>query len=131
MRQQNWAVALQNQITQFNDKPFAWGAHDCCTFAADCVQAMTGEDKMIKYRGGYTTELGANKKLKRAGGLEAAITAELGEPKKAVYAQRGDVVYFHSLGDTAGICLGSKIAAPSLNGIVYTPMSEAILAWSV
>lgn len=132
MRQQNWAIALQNQITQFNDKPFAWGTHDCCTFTADCVLAMTSVDKMAKYRKRYKSMFGAIRKLRRAGGLNAAITAELGEPKQAAYAKRGDVVYFRSLlGDTAGICLGSKIAAPSLKGIAYIPMSEAILAWSV
>ena len=132
MRQQNWAIALQNQISQFNEKPFAWGTHDCFTFAADCVLAMTGEDKMAKRRGKYKTELGANKMLKRIGGVEKAITSELGEPIEPAYAKRGDVVYFNSpLGDTAGICMGSKIASPTLAGVGFTPMSQAIKAWSV
>lgn len=132
MRNLNWAIALQNQITQFNEKPFAWGTHDCFTFAADCVQAMTGEDKMAKYRGGYKTELGANKKLKRMGGVEAAISSVLGEPIDPVFAKRGDVVYFNGLlGDTAGICVGSKIAAPATAGVGFIPMSQAVKAWSV
>lgn len=132
MRKLNWAIALQNQITEFNQKQFEWGTHDCCTFAADCVLAMTGHDKMAKYRGGYKSLLGAQKKINKAGGLEAAITAELGEPKQATYAKRGDVIYFISpLGATAGICVGSRIAAPAISGIAYTPISEAIFAWDV
>ena len=104
MRQQNWAIALQNQISEFNEKPFAWGTHDCFTFAADCVLAMTGEDKMAKRRGKYKTELGANKMLKKIGGVEKAITSELGEPIDPKLAQRGDVVCFITpLGYAAGI----------------------------
>ena len=131
-KKQNWAAALQNQITQFNATPFAWGTHDCFTFAADCVLAMTGEDKMAKRRGKYKTELGANKMLKRIGGVEAAITSVLGEPINPNLAQRGDVVYFNSpLGDTAGICVGSKIISPAANGLGFTPMTQAIKAWSI
>lgn len=132
MKKLNWATALQNQITQHKATPFAWGSHDCFTFAADCVLAMTGEDKMAKRRGKYKTELGANKMLKRIGGVEKAITGELGQPIEPAYAKRGDVVYFNSpLGDTAGICMGSKIASPAPTGIAFTPMSKAIKAWSV
>jgi len=132
MRVNNWAIALQSQITQFNEKQFAWGSHDCFTFAADCVKAITGVDKMSKHRGGYKTELGANKKLKRMGGVEKAITSELGEPISHKLAQRGDVVYFVSpMGDTAGICMGRVIAAPAANGVLYIPMTAAKAAWRV
>lgn len=132
MRQQNWAIALQSQISQFNEKQFAWGTHDCFTFAADCVKSITGVDKMAKHRGGYKTELGANKKLKRMGGVEKAITSELGEPISPKLAQRGDVVYFASpMGDTAGICMGRVIASPMLAGVGFTPMSQAIKAWKI
>lgn len=131
-KKQNWAAALQNQITQFNAKPFAWGTHDCFTFAADCVLAMTGDDKMAKRRGKYKTELGANKMLKRLGGVEAAIASVLGEPIDPKLAQRGDVVYFNAImGDTAGICMGSVIASPTLTGVGFTPMAQAIKAWRI
>jgi hypothetical protein len=132
LRQQNWAIALQNQISQFNEKPFAWGTHDCFTFAADCVLAMTGEDKMAKRRGKYKTELGANKMLKKIGGVEKAITSELGEPIDPKLAQRGDVVCFITpLGYAAGICIGSKIAAPGFEKIKFSPMTQAVKAWSI
>lgn len=126
----NWLAALYSQMEAFNDKPFEWGSHDCCTFAADCVLAMTGVDQMAGYRCGYKTAVGAARKLAKAGGMEAAITAELGEPIDPVFAQRGDVVCFSSpLGDTCGVCVGSTIAAAGLYGITHTPMAQAFKAW--
>lgn len=128
----DWAAALYAQIDDFNSMPFVWGTHDCCSFAADCVLAMTGVDKMAAYRGGYKTAVGAARKLVKAGGMEAAITAELGEPIAPALAQRGDVVCFTSpLGDTCGVCLGSTIAAAGLGGITHTPMVQAFKAWRV
>lgn len=123
---------MQNQITSFDATPFAWGTHDCFTFAADCVLAMTGEDKMGKHRGAYKTELGANKKLKRLGGVAAAVSTQLGEPIAPQFAQRGDVVCFPALmGDTVGVCLGGVIASPTLTGVGYTPMAQAAQAWRI
>lgn len=128
----NWPVALYNQMEAFNEKPFEWGIHDCCTFAADCVLAMTGVDQMAGYRGGYKTAVGAARKLAKAGGMEAAITAELGGSIDPAFAQRGDVVCFNSpLGDTCGVCVGSTIAAAGLYGITHTPMVQAFKAWSL
>jgi hypothetical protein len=132
-RKKDWLNALYAQINDFNSKTFEWGTHDCCTFAAGCVLAVTGVDKMASYRGGYSTKQGATKKLNRAGGMEAALTKELGEPlQNILLAQRGDVVCFTStLGDTAGICIGSQIAAAGLEGVVYAPMSQAFKAWRI
>lgn len=129
---QNWQTALYAQVETFNDQAFVWGTHDCCTFAADCVLAMTGVDQMAGYRGGYKTALGAARKLANAGGMVAAISAELGEPIAPALAQRGDVVCFTSqLGDTCGICLGSTIAAAGLTGLTQTSMTQAFKAWRV
>ena len=129
----NWQDALYAKIEEFNARPFAWGTHDCCTFAADCVMAVTAVDKMAAYRGGYSNAQGAARKIKKAGGLDIALTKELGEPLAiTAMAQRGDVVCFTSaLGDTAGICVGSMIAAAGLDGVTYTPMVQAFKAWRI
>lgn len=128
----NWQIALYAQVEAFNTLPFAWGTHDCCTFAADCVLAMTGTDQMAGYRGGYKTAVGAARKLAKAGGMVAAISAELGEPIAPALAQRGDVVCFSSpLGDTCGVCMGSTVAAAGMAGVVFTPMTLAYKAWRV
>jgi hypothetical protein len=132
MRKLDWTSALQEKIQFFEKEPFVWGSHDCFTFAADCVLAMTGEDRMSKHRGAYKTELGANRKLKRLGGVAAAVSTELGKPIDPKFAQRGDVVCFPALmGDTMGICLGGVIASPMLTGVGYTPMSLAAQAWRI
>jgi hypothetical protein len=132
MKKSNWTIALHQQIAKFNDKPFAWGTHDCCTFAADCVLAMTGIDHLADHRGGYKSAIGAARRLEKVGGIEAGMTTLLGAPIDPKFAQRGDVVCFTSpLGDTAGVCMGSNIAAPGLDGMAFTPMSEAFKAWRV
>ena len=132
MKKNNWTLALHQQITEFNDKPFAWGTHDCCTFAADCVLAMTGIDHLAAHRGGYKTAAGAARRLAKVGGIEAGMIALLGEPIAPALAQRGDVVCFTSpLGDTAGICMGTHIAAAGENGITHTPMVQAYKVWRV
>lgn len=132
MRVNDWETHLYTVLNSFNEKPFQWGSHDCCTFAADCVLAITGSDKMSRYRGGYKSAKSAARKLEAAGGLEAALTFELGDPVAPLMAKRGDVVCFTSaLGDTAGICIGATIAAAGLDGITYTPMSQAFKSWSI
>lgn len=131
-KQQNWQVALYAQIESFNAKPFDWATHNCCTFTADCVLAMTGVDAMAAVRGGYKTARGAARKMTQAGGMVAAISAKLGEPLAPALAQRGDVVCFSSpLGDTCGICLGSTIASTGLVGLTHTPMVQAFKAWRI
>lgn len=129
----NWVQDLHAKVAEFNAKPFVWGTHDCCSFAADCVLAMTGNDAFKDYRGGYKTQFGANKRLKRLGGLEAATTKLLGEPLNNVaFAQRGDVICFAGpLGDTAGICMGATISAAGLDGLAQVPMNQAYKAWRV
>lgn len=132
MKKNNWTLALHQQIAEFNDKPFAWGTHDCCTFAADCVLAMTGIDHLAAHRGSYKTAAGAARRLAKVGGIEAGMIALLGEPIAPALAQRGDVVCFTSpLGDTAGICMGTHIAAAGENGITHTPMVQAYKVWRV
>lgn len=127
----NWIVLLHEQINIFQHKPFAWGSHDCCTFAADCILAMTGTDVMAGQRT-YKSQAGANRKMKVAGGMAPLIDGLLDTPIDPAFAQRGDVVCFRSpLGDAAGICMGVTIAAPGPLGVFYSPMAQAYQAWRV
>ena len=51
-------------------RPWRWGEHDCTLFAADWVAACTGRDPASGWRGTYSTALGCERALMRAGGLE-------------------------------------------------------------
>lgn len=56
--------------------PPRWGAHDCCSFAADWVQTQIGADPMADLRG-YGSHLAATRILKAEGGIVAAIERRL------------------------------------------------------
>src|SRR3569623_1931677 len=70
--------------------PFAWGTHDCASFAFDAVRAVSGEDRFADLRGSYDTAAKAARILKRMGGLEAMVDARLRKISPSE-AHRGDI----------------------------------------
>ena len=128
-RLEDWDKRLNDYLRTVG--PFSWGTNDCCLFAANGVQAMTGIDFAEPYRG-YSTARGALEKL-GADGIEGVASKAWGEPKHPAYAQRGDPVLI-SLDDgekALGLCVGTKAASVGQGGIVMLPMSRAVLAWSI
>jgi len=43
MRHKDWRVRLGSYLESVKYTGFKWGAHDCCYFAANCIEHMTGE----------------------------------------------------------------------------------------
>lgn len=129
MRHQNWEHRLNEFLKSVG--PFEWGSNDCCMFAVNAVEAMTGEDHGKPYKG-YKTALGAVRRLEKFGGVEGIATIELGEPKPITQAKRGDVVSVQN-GENIilGICVGVKIASVSEEGLTFFSMNVAKNAWSV
>ncbi len=142
LRAHDWPTRLLNQVEQARRTPFAWGVADCCLFACDCVQAMTGVDPAAWFRGRYRTRGGAMRALRAyaGGGLEAtaqSIATDLGMPElPPALAQRGDVVLL-SVPDcqpenlALGICLGGHHAAQGPQGVSAIPLAQAVRAWRV
>jgi hypothetical protein len=129
MRHQDWEKRLDDFLK--NVGPFEWGANDCCMFAVNAVEAITGDDHGKPYRG-YKTGLGAARRLEKFSGAEGIASIELGAPKPVNLAKRGDVISLQN-GENIilGICLGVKIAAISEEGLTFFSMSVARNAWSV
>ena len=73
-------------------QPFAWGIHDCCTFAADAVQAITGQDPAPAGLRAHRTEKQALRALRRHGGVVGIATDAMGPPAPVSLACVGDVV---------------------------------------
>ena len=118
------------------DRPFQWGAHDCCTFACDVIRDAGGVDFAAPFRGRYTTALGATRALRRfaGAGLEAAaekITQDNGlKEVPPLMAQRGDFVMVdQAAGPALGVCLGETFVAAGLTGMVTLPLTRARRAW--
>lgn len=126
-----WRQRFDALVAQRLRTPFAWGSHDCCLWAADCVLATTGHDPAADLRGTYTTALGAARVLSAIGGLPAA-GARGGPAIPPLAAAVGDVgLVQHDGRDLMAVCAGSVWLAPAANGLAALPLSAATLAWRV
>lgn len=140
----DWPEILAAHLRAAMAREFAWGAHDCCTFACDGVLAMTGLDPMAPARGRYTDEARAAVVLRELGGgglPEAAdfLMAGLGAPAIApAFAQRGDMILIDAplLGGVRGWCMGligldGRVAVAAPKGLSFFPARQAARAWSI
>ena len=129
---QDWQVRFEAFIKARRALPFAWGSNDCAIFAADCVQAITGQDPAPAGLRSHATEKQAARSLERHGGLVGIATAALGEPVPISQACVGDVVLCKSgKRDMLAICNGSTALAPSAQGLVSVGMDDASMCWRV
>lgn len=138
----DWRTRLDGFLAAAARRPFAWGRHDCCLFAADWVLEIAGVDPAAAFRGRYTTPRGALRALKRygTGDLVGTVSAALGRPPwhGPLYAQRGDLVAVASelagwpeptlgvIGHTGVIHLLTEPA-----GLARRPLRQAVAAWPV
>lgn len=129
-RLHDWMPRLSALMSARLGAPFAWGVHDCCLFAADAVQAITGHDPMADLRGRYSTEREALRTVQRLGGLAGAAVDRMGPVVRADLAQPGDI----GLGAVAGrqslaVCCGAHFMAPGVGGLVVIHTADVLRAW--
>lgn len=118
-------------ILERTGTPFAWGRHDCCLWAADCVLAITGTDPAADVRGTYADAAGAAAVLAGIGGIETA-GARAGEQIAPMFATWGDVGLVVSDGrNTLAVCAGAGWLAPAADGLALLPFNAAMTAWRV
>lgn len=131
MRYQNWPQRLHDTIKAASGRPFLWGETDCCLFAADCSVAICGVDPAEQYRGHYTTEIGAKRKLHELhGGLEAVCDAYF-ERVSIALRQRGDFVLFDGpMGKSIGVVWAGGIWATTDDGVARVK-AEPLICWRV
>lgn len=136
-RVDNWPAKLNEVIEAHRTMPFEWGKHDCVTFTADCVKAMTDHDPLSFYRGGYTTAAGAYEIIEELGGIERAVEhslAFLNAFKREInLAQRGDVVIADIEGKLiVGIWIGRAALMPSEQiGLTEIPKEMIKTCWGI
>lgn len=131
-RVDNWVLRYAEFMVERQHAPFVWGSNDCCLFAADCVQALTGTDLAAAWRGRYDSALQAARFLDEGGGLEAIAAEALGQPVSASYAGVGDVVLCENAGRLLlAICNGDLALGPGVQGVEPLDMSTALKAWKV
>lgn len=113
-RKADWEGRLAAYLEPLRTRPFAWGRHDCCTFTAGAVAAMTGVDPMPEFRGHYSTAIGSARALRRFGRVTLAATLDAKfEGIAAGLAHRGDIVMSSGL---LGVCWGATMFAVGREG---------------
>jgi len=134
MMREDWVEVMGEQIEAARDKPFKWGEHDCCLFAANVVLAMTGEDYAKPYRGKYKTAKGAFRLLKKRS-LADTLTKHL-DPVE--HCNRGDVALISGnivgqVFDILGICVGMRVALVKEDGGLdfIASSTDGITFWRV
>lgn len=136
MRREGWPERLAAVLGR--PDPFVWGVNDCCLFAADAVEAMTGVDPAIRQRG-YRSARAAAGRLLRHGGVEEVArgaAAALGFREIPVgFAQRGDVCLVTTAAglDALGVVDldGIHILVPGEAGLIAHPPDMARAAWRI
>lgn len=129
---------LPDWQTRFSDfgnararMPFCWGSNDCCTFAAACVEAITGHDPMASVTP-YRSELSAARLIRDGAGLQQLATGFLGKSVPPILAAVGDVVLLMNEGrEMLGICNGVNVVAPGEFGMATLRMEAALAAWKI
>ncbi len=126
----DWPERLAEFVQSRRDTPFSWGGNDCCLFAADAVQAVTGTDPAADLRGTYAAALDAARLVEELGGIEAIAAARLGDEIPVLLARRGDVVAIDAgAGISLGVCIGAQAAVPAADGLAFLPIGQATRAW--
>lgn len=131
----DWPERLAALWAERAEMPFAWGAQDCVSFAADAALALTGIDPLAEFRGRYEDEESAYK-LVGEGGLQAFVSqlmAQFGAQECPVeFAQRGDwamVLVGNNL--VTGVVVGETVMAPGARRLAQVPLSRAVIAWAI
>lgn len=88
-RLHDWQERLSAVLGGAAARAFAYGEHDCCLHAADCIEAVTGDDVAAAWRGQYSDE-GGGMVLAKARSL-AQLAARFLPPIDRAFARRGDV----------------------------------------
>ena len=121
--------ALATYVAARETVPFAWGLHDCVTFAAGAVLALTGRDPLADIAA-WTTERAALRELDRRGGLAAAVSSVLTEIPLA-HAHRGDIGAVDGVrGPLLVVIEGMTLVGPDRDGLARLPRTKLVRAWS-
>jgi len=134
IRRDDWPERLQQEVEAAKTRPFSWGVFDCCLFAADCVQAMTGHDYAEDFRGRYLSRFGAMRCLKHIGAGDIGKTLDnMLEPIEPGLAGRGDLCLLPWRADLAiGVVIDHRCAVPAVPaGLAFVPKRDAVRAWRV
>lgn len=141
MRPENWEIALAAEIAAARERAWEWGAHDCASFAARCLEAEFGfaPPAWGRWAGRWTTERGALRVLASEGfdGLGAAVDAACRDARRASprTAGRGDIAALPTGsagfgGMALGVVEGAAVwIASAPRGLARARLADALAVW--
>ena len=113
------------------DRPWQWGAADCCTAACDVFKRLHGVDPMEPLRGRYMSRVGAMRLVALDGGW-LAMGGKLAARSGLVESdgREGDIGIIRTGDQLAlGICLAPGVwAAKDETGMATVP--DFVRAWT-
>lgn len=133
-RYPDWPQRLAAWIEAHREKPFAWGTNDCAIFAADMIEAITGRDFAVAFRGRYKSKVGSMRILRAHGWADLADLADSHLERCSDRPTRGDVVlYAGRHGAFLGVYWAGEVYGPGPNGVSSWPADPAAMLaiWSV
>jgi hypothetical protein len=126
----DWATRLERFFIEHQLDTFHYGRWDCCLFACNAIQVMTGIDPVARFRGRYATRREALIAIRDETGRASVdsivhhVTSELQMQAVApLTAQRGDLALIERGRDVS-------LGIVSLNGIHLIVTSERRL-WRI
>lgn len=124
-------VDIYDCIKANGNGPFEWGKRDCLTFCANVVRDMTGTDHIAEFRI-YSNAMGAARLLKSLGGIEAAVSRQLGDPCSINQLRKGDVAMADvGNGDALGVVCGTTVAFKDKDGVLFLPRNLIKKGWRI
>lgn len=117
---------MRTVIDKYAGMPFEYGA-DCCTFAAECIEALTGKNPIAELS--YANEREAYRIIKQHGGLEGALRHYLGEPYDG--CQTGDVCLIDANDgrQATAVIYKNRVVARVEKGLMDYPLDRALKVW--
>ena len=141
IRLPGWQGALDGFLTAHRETRFEYGAWDCCLFACDAIQVMTGVDVAVQFRGRYHSRTEALRAIRDYAG-SPSVRAAAGRVTEAyampqvdiLRARRGDVMLIrrprdYSLGIVA--LNGTDVITVTPQGLQRIGLLNAVCGWRV
>jgi len=130
----DWPVRLHDYVDRVKRLQFDWGEHNCATFTAGAVEAMTGVNLAAEY-GDFHTREGALSVLRCRKLKTLADLAALHLPEVAVSrASIGDVVaieFDSEFGCVLGVVNGETVLVLRPEGMGISFLTDAYRAFKV
>lgn len=124
----NNSESLGQVIDRWQAEPFSYGK-DCCQFAGECIEALTGKNPMSGFR--YEDEFEARSIIDRHGSLKNAIINTLGDPIPVNETTDGDVILVHLKSEQiVGVRYKERIIVRTEMGCTDWPLRYGSTAWS-